>query len=100
MYRIKSRTYNIAERLGIKIRASQRAEKKIDILIPTSKGFRVISVGQIGYFDYPTYLELERVGKIERGTAAARKRAYEKRHRKDLSKKGTAGYYAYMLLWT
>ena len=51
MYRIKSRTYNIADRLGIKIRASQRAEKKIDILIPTSKGVRVISVGQIGYFD-------------------------------------------------
>lgn len=100
MYRIKQRSYRIAEQIGVRIRASKKKGKKIDVIINERGRERIISIGQIGYYDYPTYLELEQVGKIEKGTALARKRAYEKRHKNDLKFKGTAGNYAYLLLWT
>lgn len=100
LYKIKPRTYSIAEKLGVRIRASRRQGKKIDVLVPQKGKYIVIPIGQIGYYDYPTYLELEKQGKVERGTAMARKKAYEQRHRKDMKVANSAGFYAYMLLWT
>ena len=62
-------------------------------------GVKVASVGAIGYNDYPTFMELERKGKVPKGTAKARRKAYKSRHEKDRKKRGTNGWYADKLLW-
>ena len=70
--------------------------KKIDVF---KAGKKVASVGAIGYNDYPTWMELESKGKVEKGTANKRRRLYKIRHKKDKDVKGTAGFYADKLLW-
>ena len=51
------------------------------------------------YNDYPTWMELEKKGKVEKGTANKRRRLYKIRHKKDKDRKGTPGYFADKLLW-
>lgn len=100
-YRIRSRTKKIADQLGVIIRPSDNPEKKLDVYIPMDhKKYKKISIGDRHYADFHIYKELELVGKVPEGTANARKMAYEKRHHKDLIKKGSPGYYAWKLLWT
>lgn len=101
MYRIRPRTSKIAEKLGVIIRPSKNPEKKIDVFIPLDNNkWKKLSIGSKLYADYHIYKELEIAGKVPDGTAAARKKAYEYRHQKDLNKPHTPGYYAYRLLWT
>ena len=35
-------------------------------------GTKLASIGAIGYKDYPTYMELEKKGKVPKGTASER----------------------------
>jgi hypothetical protein len=94
-YQIKKYTHDKAKRLGLTVKPSRVSGKKIDVY---KNGKKVASVGAIGYKDYPTYLELEKKGKVEKGTANMKRRAYKKRHIYR-HKRGTNAWYADQLLW-
>ena len=94
-YRISKYTKSQASKLGVTVKPSKLKGKKIDVF---KKGVKVASVGAIGYKDYPTYMSLERKGKVSKGTAKQKRKNYKKRHvyRKRV---GTPAYYADKLLW-
>jgi len=96
LYKIKQHTKRQARKLGVNVKPSQNKGKKIDVF---KNGVKVASVGAKGYKDYPTYLELERSGKVAPGTARKRRRAYKKRHAENRKVKNSPGYYADKLLW-
>lgn len=95
-YRIKQYTKNQAKKLNVTVKPSKNKGKKIDVF---KNGEKVASVGAIGYKDYPTYMELERKGKVPKGTAKNRRKNYKSRHQSNRTKKGSNGYYADKLLW-
>tara|TARA_R110002012_G_scaffold277006_1_gene464141 strand:+ start:2638 stop:2931 length:294 start_codon:yes stop_codon:yes gene_type:complete len=95
-YRIKRYTQTQAKKLGVSVKPSKLKGKKIDVFKGDKK---VASVGALGMNDYPTYMELERKGKVPKGTAKERRRLYKIRHRKDRTKRGSAGFFADKLLW-
>ena len=64
-YRIKKYTFSQAKKLGVEVKPSSVEGKKIDVF---KKGEKVASVGALGMNDYPTYMELERDGKVENMT--------------------------------
>jgi hypothetical protein len=96
MYKISDYTKKRAKALGVEVKPSRTKGKKIDVF---KNGTKVASVGALGYADYPTYMRLERQGKVESGTAVIRRRSYKARHQKDRVVRGSAGYYADQLLW-
>ena len=83
-----------ARRLGVRVYPSTRQNKKLDVFCASGDRRYLVSVGAIGYRDYPTYWK-------ERGKAYAntRRRAYKSRHESNRHRKGSAGYYADQLLW-
>jgi hypothetical protein len=87
-YKIQPYTLSKAKQLGVKVKPSTRAGKKLDVF---KNGERVTSIGASGMGDYPTYLKKE--GKAY---ADERRRLYKVRHSKDT---GVAGFYANKLLW-
>lgn len=95
-YKIKQYTYNKAKYFGVTVRPSKMKGKKIDVF---RNGVKIASVGALGYADYPTYLEMERAGKVRKGMAQSRWKAYHARHRTDRVKKDTPAYWAAVLLW-
>ena len=96
MYKIKRYTLEKAKRLGVAVKTSKVDGKKIDIY---KNGKRIASVGGLGYNDYPTYLELEKMGKVPKGYAEKRRKQYKIRHKKDRIIRGSNGWYADQLLW-
>lgn len=96
MYKITSYSKRQAKRLGVEIYPSENPNKKIDVY---KKNIKVASIGDVNYLDYPTYLEMERRGQLEPGTAIRRRKAYKKRHKKDSKRKFSPGYYANLILW-
>ena len=91
MYKITSYSKRKAKKLGVTIKKSTRKNKKIDVIKNNKK---IASIGAVGYSDYPTYIKTK-------GKAYANKRRtlYKKRHQKNRTKVGTAGYYADKILW-
>jgi len=91
MYQISNRQKKIAKFLKVTILPSTNKNKKIDVY---KNGYKIVSIGATGYKDYSIYLK-------EYGLAYAneRRRLYKLRHAKDITKKGSAGYYAYLILW-
>lgn len=91
-YRIKPYSFRRADDLGVVIKPSKVAGKKIDVF--NKKGEKLASIGAIGYGDYPTFWE-------QKGKAFAdeKRRLYKMRHAKDRVVRGTAGYYADKILW-
>ena len=94
-YKIKKYTYNKARKLGLTVKPSKNKGKKIDVF---KGGKKIGSVGTTGYGDYPTYLEVEKKGKVPKGTAKTKRSGYKARHihRK---KKWTNAWLADQLLW-
>lgn len=94
-YLIKKYTHDKARKLGLTVKPSKNKGKKIDVF---KGGKKIGSVGAIGYGDYPTYLELEKKGKVPKGTAKTKRSGYKARHvfRK---KKWTNAWLADQLLW-
>lgn len=90
-YKIKPYSYQKAQQLGVEIAVSKRKGKKIDVY---RDGKKVASIGALSYDDYPTFMEKE-----GRRFADERRERYRSRHRKEANKVGTAGYYAYHILW-
>lgn len=96
-YIIKPYSIKKANALGVIIKPSNRKNKKIDVYDKNNK--YLVSVGALGYSDYPTYLELEKLGVYRSGHAKKRRTLYKKRHNRNRSIIGSAGYYADKLLW-
>jgi len=90
MYKILPYTLKRAKLLGVKIKPSKRANKKLDVYDPD--GNYIISVGALGYMDYAYYLKY-----YGKKIADIKRQAYNARHyyNNDL-----AGYYAKQLLWS
>jgi hypothetical protein len=91
MYRIRNYSLLKAKQLGVKIKPSSRSGKKLDIF---KDGKKVASIGASGYLDYPTYL-----AKFGKAVADQKRKAYYKRHKNNISVKGSPGYYAARILW-
>ena len=92
MYIITTYTKNKAKKLNVIVLPSDKKNKKIDVY--DVYGNFIVSIGDIDYLDYPNYTKL-----YGKKIADERKRLYKIRHKKDRIVKGTAGYYAYQLLW-
>jgi hypothetical protein len=88
-YGITPYTYRQARRIGVEVRPSKRADKKIDVF---RGGERIASIGHIQYPDYPHYIRSH--GKEY---ANERRRLYHLRH-KD-GPKNSPTYLAKRLLW-
>lgn len=95
-YRITEYTREQARRLGVTVKPSSVKGKKIDVF---KDGKKLASVGALGYNDYPTFMRLEREGKVPKGTAEFRRKAYKIRHQKDRTVRGSNGWFADKLLW-
>ena len=99
-YKITNYTRQQAKKLGVIVKPSTNPVKKIDVFKEVRGEMKkVASVGAIGYNDYPTYMRLEKEGKVEKGTAKDRRKNYKIRHQNNRNKKGTNGWYADKLLW-
>ena len=92
MYRIKSRQFKNAKKLGVTIKPSKSKAKKIDVF---KNGKQIASIGGRWYKDYATYIS-------EKGLEFAnkRKKLYKQRHEKDRKVKGSNGFYADKILWS
>jgi phage gp16-like protein len=97
MYKITKYSFEQAKKLGVTIKPSNNQDKKIDVF--NKKGEKVASIGALGMGDYPTYMRLEKEGKVEKGTAMKRRKLYKQRHESDRHTKGTNGFYADKILW-
>ena len=95
-YKITEYTKLMAKELGVTVKKSTSALKKIDVF---KDGKKIASVGATGYNDFPTLLEKERLGKVPKGEADRRRKLYKIRHESDRHKAGSPGYYADKLLW-
>ena len=89
-YKIKQYSYDKAKKLGVEIKPSTNANKKIDVF---KNGEKIASIGALGYSDYPTYLEQNK------SIAKEKRIAYKARHQGDRLIKGSNGYYADQILW-
>ena len=96
MYRIKAGQRIAARALGVVIRPSTSAGKKIDVY---KHGFKIASIGAEGYEDFWGYVALEKAGKVPKGTATERRRLYKIRHAVECTSPGTPGFYACKILW-
>ena len=96
-YKIRTYSKLQAEKLGVKIKPSTNKKKKIDVF--NKEGKKLASIGAFGMNDYPTYMELEKNKKVEKGTAEKRRKLYKNRHENDRKKVGTNGFYADKILW-
>lgn len=96
-YSITQYSRDQARKLGVTIRHSTNPKKKLDVFVPLKKGKgerKVASIGARGMNDYPTYIQ-----KFGNTFAKTRRRLYRIRHRKDLTRKNTPGWYANKILW-
>jgi hypothetical protein len=96
-YKIRTYSKLQAKKLGVEIKPSTNKKKKVDVY--NKAGKKVASIGALGMNDYPTYMELEKKKKVEKGTAEKRRKLYKIRHESDRKKVGTNGYFADKILW-
>jgi len=90
MYKIKQYSKDKAKQLGVQIKPSTNPKKKLDVF---KEGIKIASIGDLNYKDYPTYLQ------ENKQLAEERRRLYKIRHKNDLNKINSNGYYANLLLW-
>jgi hypothetical protein len=92
MYDILPYTFKKARELNIIVKPSKYSKYKIDIY--DSNENYIFSGGATGYSDYPHYILSK--GKIY---ADERKRLYNIRHKKEILKPYSKGWYIDQLLW-
>ena len=92
MYTIKPRQKRAAKRLGVSIKPSTTANKKIDICKDDKK---ISSIGDINYNDNAIYLKSNGLKDADN-----RKRLYKIRHEKTRKVVGSKSYYADQILLT
>ena len=91
LYKVKPYSFEQASKLAVTIKPSHLANKKLDVF---KNGTRIASIGDSSYPDYPTHI-------LERGQTYAdkRRKAYRKRHAKDIHNKDGNGFWSSNLLW-
>ena len=84
-------TLQRAKQMNVTVRLSIRKNKKLDVF---KNNVKIATIGDSKYKDFPTYV-------IENGFEFAnqRKRLYYLRHKKDIEKLGSNGFYTAKLLW-
>jgi hypothetical protein len=87
MYQVSDYSKERAKILGVEIKSSQTAGKKLDVY---HQGLLIASIGDMNYSDYPTYLSTR--GKEY---ADERKRLYHMRHKSN----GLRELLSLFLLW-
>jgi len=90
MYKIKQYSKDKAKQLGVQIKPSTNSKKKLDVF---KEGIKIASIGDVKYKDYPTYLQ------ESKQLAEERRRLYKIRHKNDINKLNSSGYYANRILW-
>ena len=90
MYTITDYTYAMAKQYGLVVRPSSLKNKKIDVF---REGFKIGSVGDTRYSDYPT-MKL-----IDPENAEKRRKLYHARHKPELAPKYSGEWLAGYLLW-
>ena len=90
-YTITEHTLQRAKQMKVTVQLSKKKNKKIDVY---KNGVKIASIGDSRYKDFPTYV-------IENGIEFAnkRKRLYYIRHKKNIAKINSNGFYAAKLLW-
>ena len=90
-YIITDYTLKRAKQMKVTVQLSQQKNKKIDVF---KNELKIATIGDSRYKDFPTYV-------IEKGLEFAnkRKRLYYIRHKKDIEKLNSNGFYAAKLLW-
>jgi hypothetical protein len=96
-YKILPYSYRQARKLGVVIKASTNPKKKIDVF--DKRGNKIASIGAKGYFDFPTYAQLEMNKKVPAGYASKRRALYKIRHAKTIDKQNKNAYFADKILW-
>jgi hypothetical protein len=89
MYQIKDYSFIQADRLGVKIRPSKKANYKIDVL--TNDDNLITRIGDKRYSDFPTFYETK-----GEEFALNRRRLYHIRHKNDATERG---FFAKNILW-
>jgi hypothetical protein len=90
-YTILQRTYDNAKKLGVQIKRAENKDKKLDVF---KNGKKISTIGDSKYLDYASYIKNTGIT-----NANVRKKIYIIRHKDDMTKKGSNGYYAKQLLW-
>ena len=93
-YHISNYSFAKAKLLNVDIKPSKYKNKKIDVY---KNNIFICSIGDYKNYpnsDYPTYLTTH-----NKEYAEERKRLYKLRHNKEKDKIGSAGYYAFHILW-
>jgi hypothetical protein len=90
MYKITQRTFDKAKLYDVRVKVSKNPKKKLDVFMG---GIKIASVGDINYWDYPTYLL------IDKNYAKERKRLYKLRNHKYINVPQSNGFWTYRLLW-
>ena len=91
VYQIKPYSYEQAKKLNVEIKPSTRKDKKIDVYKDNKY---ICSIGDINYYDYPTYIQINGIT-----FANERRKLYKQRHNKDRNIKNSSGYFADKILW-
>ena len=91
VYQIKPYSYEQAKKLNVEIKPSNKKDKKIDVY--KDKKY-ICSVGDIHYYDYPTYIQNNGIK-----FANERRKLYKQRHNKYRNIKNSSGYFADKILW-
>jgi len=91
VYQIKPYSYEQAKKLNVEIKPSNKKDKKIDVY--KDKKY-ICSIGDINYYDYPTYIQNNGIT-----YANERRKLYKQRHNKNRNIKNSSGYYADKILW-
>lgn len=89
-YKIKRNQIKAAKELGVTIKPSTLQGKKIAVF---KNGEKVADIGALGYSDFWTYYEANRI------IAGQKRAAYQARHKGEQNKIGSPGYYAWYILW-
>lgn len=92
MYDILPYSYKQAEKLGVQIFPSSNPKYKIEIY--DKDGLFMFYGGAPQYSDFPHYIQSH--GKEY---ADKRRRLYHIRHKKEIDKQGSKGWYVAKLLW-
>ena len=90
-YTIADYTSKNAKQMNVTVRLSELKNKKLDVF---QNDVKIATIGDSRYKDFPTYV-------IENGLEFAnkRKKLYYLRHKKDIEKLHSNGFYAAKLLW-
>ena len=93
MYRITDYSRDQAKKLNVDIKPSTKKHKKIDVY---KNNKLVASIGDKRYMrnDFPNYIKSHGIAYAEQ-----RRSLYKQRHKTDMNKKFSPGYYASLILW-